>query len=267
MEINAIETMKLEILDDSPFIHVRVKNSDPLWFNVDSGASACVIDEAICKRLGIPMEGQYEGTGAGAGTYNVSFLTGVRYTLAGVSFTTPQSYAIDLSGVSTQQGRKLDGLLGFDFFQQYVVLFDYEQSIMALYDPKTYDYRGPGESQNIEMKRKVPYVKGKIWVSGQTMAEREWLVDTGSSDTLNDELLAETTNEKKLVTGGRGLGKEFEVWLAAADRVEIGKYHFVNVAGVSGGMKIGGGLLRYFTVIFDYSRNRMILETNSRYYK
>jgi hypothetical protein len=30
-------------------------------------------------------------------------------------------------------------------------------------------------------------------------------------------------------------------------------------------MKVGGGLLKYFTVVFDYPSQRMILEPNRRY--
>ena len=107
-------------------------------------------------------------------------------------------------------------------------------------------------------------MRGKILVPGQGLAEREWLVDTGSGDALNDDLLAATTGEKKQLTGGRGLGKEFQVTQASADRVELGRFRFRNVSGVTGGMKIGGGLLRCFTVLFDYPAKQMILEPNGR---
>ena len=91
------------------------------------------------------------------------------------------------------------------------------------------------------------------------------MVDTGSGDALNDELLATSTAEKKEVTGGRGLGKEFQVIQATAERVELGRFRFRNLRGSTGGMKIGGGLLRQFTVIFDYPAKQMILEPNGHY--
>ncbi len=47
--------------------------------------------------------------------------------------------------------------------------------------------------------------------------------------------------------------------------LELGRFRFAEVSGSTGGMKIGGGLLRYFTVVFDYPGNRMILEPNRRY--
>lgn len=263
--MKALASSKLEILDDSPYVDVRVNNSEPLWFNVDSGASACVIDLAQCENLSIPIEGQYEGTGAGSGSFKYSKMEGVRYSLGNETFTADQSYAIDLSGVANSKGRRLDGILGCDFFLRYVVVLDYSQSVMTLYDPDGYVYRGSGEVLEITFVKKVPFVKGRIWVPGVAAKESEWLVDTGSSDTLNDELLGESKGAVRHVMGGRGLGKEFETLLATADRVEIGPFHFEKVEGATGGMKIGGGLLRYFTVTFDYSKSQMILEPNQQY--
>jgi hypothetical protein len=62
------------------------------------------------------------------------------------------------------------------------------------------------------------------------------------------------------LTGGHGLGQEFLIWQATADEVRLGRLRFPKVVGYSGGMKIGGALLRRFKVIFNYPRNRMILE-------
>ena len=167
------KSVKLEIYEDIPYAQVRVNDFDPLWFSVDSGASACVIDTAQCKVLGILTEGQHEGTGAGAGSFKYSTVTGVHFTVAEYSFKADQSYAIDLTGISTPKGLKLAGLLGYDFFQRYIVVIDYDRSVMTLHDPKKYEYRGTGEALALTFKRHVPFVNGKIRVSGQPLAERE----------------------------------------------------------------------------------------------
>lgn len=256
-------TVPLQIIDDTPYLQVRVNDSPSRWFILDSGASACVVDKAYCKELSIPLKGRRKGSGAGAGTVDFFFVESVRFTVAGVTTKTDQAYAIDLSGISTPKDKQLHGLLGYDFFQRYIVSIDYGKSVMDLYDPKSFVYGGPGESLPLTFKKKVPWVKGTIRVPGHApMAEREWLVDTGSSDPLNDELLAKSTGPKKQLTGGRGLGKEFQIWQTTADEVQLGKLHFPKVVGYSGGMKIGGGLLRQFIVIFDYPGKRMILESN-----
>jgi hypothetical protein len=259
-----LASVPLELHEDIPFLRVQINDSEPLWFNVDSGAGACVIDKATAKALKISSEGELQGRGAGAGPVAYSLAHDVAFAVGQLSFKVDQARVIDMSGVSTPKDRKLAGLLGYDFFQRYIVLLDYEKSVMLVYDPKTFVYRGSGEGLPITFKRNVPFIRGKIHVPGQPMADHEWLVDSGSADTLNDELLANSTGEKKKLTGGRGLGKEFEILQTKADRVELGRVHFTNVIGFSGGMKIGGGLLRYFTVLFDYPSQRMILERNGR---
>jgi hypothetical protein len=260
-----IASVPLELHDDIPFLEVRINDAGPFWFNVDSGAGACVIDKSVASRLKIRSEGELQGTGAGAGTFPYSVAANVHFTTGQLSFTAEKTRVIDLSGVPTPKDRKLGGLFGYDFLQRYVVALDYEKSVMTVYDPRSFVYRGPGAALPITFRKNVPFVRGKIQVPGQSPAEHEWLVDTGSADALNDEVIAASTGERNKLTGGRGLGKQFEILQAKADQVELGPFHFRDVLGFSGGMKIGGGLLKHFTVIFDYSSERMILQPNQRY--
>jgi RNA polymerase sigma factor (sigma-70 family) len=259
-----LTSVPLILVEDIPYLDVRVNGSESLCFCIDSGASGCVLDRALCEKLGIATAGQAKGTGAGAGTYDVTFAKDVKFTVGTLTTKVDKVLVIDLSGVAAPRGKKLNGLLGYDYFLQYIIGLDYQRAVLSVHDPQSFAYHGSGEILPLTLKRKIPWVKGKLLVAGQKLAEREWLVDTGSGDALNDDLLAATTGNKQQVTGGRGLGKEFPVLLAAADRVELGRFQFRNVSGVSGGMKIGGGLLQHFTVWLDYNAKQMILEPNSR---
>jgi hypothetical protein len=259
-------TVPLEFHEDMPYLKVRVNGGAPVWFILDSGASANVVDKGHCQSFGVTISGGRKGSGAGAGTVDFLFAKDVRYDVGELALQVDQSYAIDLSGIATPKDRKLAGLLGYDFLQRYVVAIDYQKSLLSVYDPKTYVYQGKGDSLPLTFQKKLPYLKGAIQVPGnRATADREWLVDTGSGDTVNDELFARSTGPKHEITGGKGLGQEFRVVQATADRVDLGRYHFRELPGVSGGMKIGGGILRHFTVVFDYPKQRMILEPNERY--
>jgi hypothetical protein len=254
-------SVPIGLFDDTPYLQVRVNDSAPLTFIVDSGASACVLDKQQCQTLGIRLTGKRQGTGAGAGTYDLFYIEKVRFAFASLTFVPEKSYAIDLSKVDGPNGKPPAGILGYDFFERYIVAIDYPRSSLTIYDPKTFSYRGTGEILPLVFKKKVPWVKGTIRVPGHApVGGREWLVDSGSSDTLNDDLLAQSTGPKSTTTGGVGLGRKFEILRATAEEVQLGKLRFPNVTGFSGAMKIGGGLLRQFRVIFDYPGKRMILE-------
>jgi hypothetical protein len=260
-------SIPLTVHDSIPYLKVRVNGSEPLLFVLDSGASSCVIDRARCKALGITPEGKGQIHGAGEGAVDIAYAKDVRYTVGDYTFRADRSYVIeDLAGASTPAEWKEAGLLGYQFFRDHVVAIDYEQSRLTVYKPGDFEYRGTGEVLPFVLKRNIPFVKGKIRIPGHALtADREWLVDTGSGDTLNDDLFAASTGQKTELMGGNGLGKQFKVWQSTAERVELGRLHFSDVAGVSGGMKVGGGLLRNFTAVFDYPGKRLILEPNRRY--
>jgi hypothetical protein len=257
-------TAPLSICDDIPWLEVRVNGSQPLWFILDSGAGGCVLDLKQCQELGLPTEGRARGTGAGAGTYDVTFARDLVFTVGALKTGVDRTQVIDLGSVSGPEGRKLAGLLGYDFFERRVSVIDYARQRLTVHDPKTFDTRGLGEAVPFVLKRRIPFVKGKLAVADGAATEREWLVDTGSGDFFNDEALA-AARQKKEVTGGRGLGKEFQVFVAAADRLELGRFRFREPSGATGGMKVGGGLLRHFTATFDYPGRRLFLQPNDRY--
>ena len=199
-------TASLSIHDDIPWLEVRVNGSAPLWFILDSGAGGCVLDLKQSQALGLPTEGHAKGTGAGAGTYDVTFARDLVFTVGTLKTSVDRTQVIDLSGVSGPEGKKLAGLLGYDFFERRIVVIDYAQDRLTIHDPKTFDVRGLGENVPLVLNRRVPFVKGKLAVAGGAASEREWLVDTGSGDFFNDQALAGVKDKKEAV-GGRGLGK------------------------------------------------------------
>jgi len=243
-----------------------VNASKPLWFILDSGASGCVIDQTQAKLLGLKTEGKAKGTGAGAGTYDLTFAKNVIFKLSVIETQIESSYVIDLSSNLSVEGREANGILGYDFFNRYVVLIDYDAMILRLYDPQTYNYSGRGEIIPFTFKRKLPHITAKFKVAGHEPADRDFLIDTGSADAVDDDLIAQASSPKLETVGGVGLGQEFKTVLGRAEWLKLGSFTIENTLGVSGGTAlIGGEVLHRFTVIFDYSRQQMILEPNRHF--
>ena len=242
-----------------------INSAKPVWFVLDSGASGCVIDAALAQQLGLKVEGEKQGTGAGKGTVTVRFAKNVTYTMAGIAVPVDSSYVIDLSGQPALQGREVGGILGYDFFVRYVVDIDYAARVMTLWDPAAYNYRGAGKLIPFTMVKKTPHVRVRIGVGGQPAIERELLVDSGSGDAVDDDVLAKSARRIEVV-GGVGLGQEFRTTLARADFLQIGDFRLAEPFGATGGVAlIGTEVLRRFRVTFDYSRRQMALEPNVHY--
>ena len=262
----SLATIPFEIYFNEIFVQVRVNNSAPMWFVVDSGAGGWIVDRAHANRLGLHLEQETaQGTGAGSGTYDVSYVKDVSFSLSDFNVAVPLIGVIDLSAHKAQMGRESEGLVGYDFFEKYVVEIDYESKVMRLFDPRTYRYSGVGESIPIlvDQEARNPFLTAEVTVQGATPQQRKLLIDTGSNDALDDSFVAQSTGPKIEIVGGVGLGKEFKFDAGKVSRLRLGRVSFDDIdAGAGGVALVGGEILRRFTVIFDFAHSRMILEPN-----
>jgi len=260
-----LATVPFEESGSSVFLPVSVNGSRPLWFILDSGAGSCVIDKMRAKELGIVPQGEGQGTGAGAGTFSYLKLRqeDVSFKLKSLAFTCDQTIAIDLSQNYAVTGHELEGILGAGFFQRYVVEIDYYARVVRFFEPASFEYRGHGEPVPLLFEKRVPHVKAELTVPGEPPQTRTLLIDSGSEDAVDDDLILKSKGPKREVTGGVGLGQEYKVTFALLSRFQLGSFMLENVPSAAPGVPlIGGEILRRFTVTFDYSRQRMYLEPN-----
>ena len=244
------------------YLRVGINGHEPVWFVLDSGASGCVIDTAVARKLGLQTHGEKRSTGAGAGTYLVTFTDSVTYDLPGVHVTIPESFVIDLSAQPAIVGRNIAGILGYDFFARYVVALDYDAAVMTLFSPAGFAYNGTGTAIPFTLVKKTPHIKIHVTVTDGPGVEREVLVDSGSEDTIDDDSLA-TAPKRLQIVGGVGLGQEFQTTIGRARSMQLGPYILEQPFGATGGVPlIGTEILRRFYVIFDYARSKLILEPN-----
>jgi hypothetical protein len=262
----SLATVPFELYFNEIYVQVRVNDSEPLWFVVDSGAGGWIVDRAHAARLGLHLEQESaQGTGAGKGTYDVSYVKDVTFSLSDFNISVPLIGVIDLSAHKSQIGREMEGLIGFDFFDKFIVEIDYESKVIRLFDPKTYHYSGLGESIpiTVDQEARNPFLTAEITVQGAAAQSRKLLIDTGSNDALDDGFVAQSTGPKIEIVGGVGLGKEFKFDVGRVSRLKLGAVSFDDVdAGAGGVALVGGEILRRFTVIFDFAHSRMILEPN-----
>jgi hypothetical protein len=154
------------------------------------------------------------------------------------------------------------GLLAYDFFMRWVVEVDYDAEVMTLYDPATFDPRGRGTIVPFRFVKKVPWIKLRVKLPGKSAVEREALVDSGSQDAVDVDVMAQSPHRLDVI-GGVGLGEEFRVTLGRAESVQIGPYVMRGPVGGPGTTPlIGNEVLRRFRVIFDYPHQRLILAPN-----
>jgi hypothetical protein len=257
------KSFRFDFENNTIFLKVGINGQPPVWFILDTGASGNVLDSGLAQKMGLKTEGERQGTGAGKGTVQIKFAKNVTFDLPGLSTPAESVYVIDLSGQPALMGREVGGILGYDFFLPYVVEVDYPGELVTLYDPAIFKYSGDGEAIGFNLVKKTPHIPVKIKIPGREAVERQVLIDSGSGDAVDDDVMAQSANKLEVV-GGVGLGQEFRTTVGRAEAIQIGRYTLKQPVGVSGGVSlIGNELLRRFHVIIDYSRQKLYLEPNA----
>jgi hypothetical protein len=263
-----ISTLPFTFEAGQVFLPVSINGGPPETFVLDSGASGFVVDTDVARARALETAGSREGSGAGKGTYHITYAIHVAFKLGESVTVTPDScYVIDLSSLPATIGRHVAGIVGYDFFSQYVVDLDHDAQILRVYDPDSYRYTGDGSALPLTFHKKVPYITAAIKVKGRRSSIEEFMVDSGSGDAVDHDLIAQSRGKKLDVVGGVGLGQEYRVTLGRVESLRLGKYEIVDAVGVAGGKAmIGNQVLGRFRVIFDYRRAQIALEPNSHYH-
>jgi hypothetical protein len=250
-------SIPFELVSNTILIRVGINGFAPTWFVLDSGASACVVDSALARKLGLKAEGEKQGTGAGKGTVKFSFLKALTYNLPGMDVPIDESYVIDLSGQPALLGRDIGGILGYSFLARYVVDVNFDARVLTIYRPE--QYQATGQGIPFRLVKHTPYIHVKVAVAGRPPVDLEVLVDSGSQDAIDVDALGESPERIEII-GGVGLGQEFRTVLARADSVQVGSFVLPHPFGATGGVNlIGNEILRRFHLAFDYAHERIFL--------
>ena len=260
----ALASIPFEESGSSVFLPVRVNGSKPLWFILDSGANTCLIDVGQARQLGIKLAETKQGSSGGRPIpYFPIRKEDVSFQLQTIVFTCEHAAAIDYSQNFAVTGHDLEGVIGSDFFERFVVEIDYEARVVRLFDPQPYSYRGPGETIPLIFQRRLPHVEAELAVPGQPAQRKLLLIDSASEDAVDDDIILQSLGPKREVTGGVGSAEEYRVTLGTISRFRLGNISLENIPSVAPGVPlIGGEVLRRFTIAFDYSRGRMYWEPN-----
>ena len=143
-----------------PYVQVQIEDSEPLWFILDTGSPIMVIDKGVAQRTGLPLQplNQRAG-GAGEGTMELHLAQNITLAMGGIKDAYQQVYVLPIDDLfASHMGLHLGGLLGYDFFQRYVVEVDYAARRIHLYHPATYCYRGSGLEMAFTLKNNHPLI-------------------------------------------------------------------------------------------------------------
>lgn len=253
----------MEFRDGLIWVAVSVaRPHDPLWFLVDSGASASVLDLQTARRLRLPLGNRVRVSGVGT-TRTGYWPVKLSARLGDVEL--PAEYlALHLGKLSRACERRVDGLLGADFFRHRVVEIDYQrQRLRILRTPLA---TSQDAAQGVPLESSAYGFRVGIRVNGGEC--RPVRVDTGCATALQ-WVWPERTTAQAGPSRAVGLA-ELQVpqtltgvciGARVFDTVPTGLHEEPIFPGESG--LLGNGLLAQFgTVTFDAAAGRLLLGRN-----
>ena len=279
-------TIPFELVTRHIMVKVKVNNSRPLSFVLDTGDKVGVIDAEVAKQLGLTLEGQIRVGGAGAETLSASMVKDGNWTLPGLErFSQPLTLALPLGHLAARFGHDFDGIIGSDFIRQFVVEVDYQNRLLKIHDKDKFAYSGTGESIPIQLNGQgFPLLDAEVTPVGSDPIKGKFVLDLGSSGSL--VLMSPVVSEHNLLGNGLktipalgvgGAGGKSTGQIGRVQSLQIGKFKVPNTLTLfsedqSGAMatraligNIGQQIASKFKIFLDYSHQRIILEPNSTF--
>lgn len=277
---DAALNIPFELYEHGILLKVRVNNSKPLTFDIDTGSGVFgVISARRAVSLGLKAQGKYKVEVPG-GNIESATIPNVSISLPGVELSNQKLEIVPIDSSAPDGEPEVDGALGHNFLEQFVVEIDYAAKIINLYSPATYHYSGSGESIPITIRDSSPSLRMKMTTPEGRPFEGQFELDTGLSGTLafftpsvrKSELISSTKTIEAAVD--EEAGGEYRSRIGRMKTLQLGRFVIQNPtvrfslvgaddASVDG--VIGTEILRRFKMILDYQHQRIILEPNAHF--
>ncbi len=264
-------------------IPARINKSDTLHFILDTGVSSTIItDPSIAPYInsqyvrsiqldGVGQDSTLEAQVSIGNTLQVGYARTFNHNLVVLQK--------DLLKLSELIGTPINGLIGYELFERFVVTIDFRQREILLQLPQYYhDRPRKGAKVPLDLVDRKPYIED-VLIRGKGEEQKvKLLLDTGAGhavmlNTYSTHIpLPDTTIEVQL---GIGLSGKISGSLGRLKGVTIGGYPLSSVVtsfpdSLSFGGKlgpntgrqgnIGGELLRRFRVTINYPEKYMVLK-------
>ena len=278
-------TVPFELVNKHMVLKVRVNNSRPLSFVLDTGDQFAIIDLELAKTIGLSLGAQVKVGGAGAATQSGAFVKDASFTIPQLpGFSQRITMALPIRTLAPRLGQDFDGIIGSEFIEQFVVEIDYINHELKLHKKDRFSYDGPGDIVPIQLRHGHPIVDATVTPAGTTPLKGKFVLDLGAGLALalyspfvtSQQLLKSDIKTIKSL-GGAGAGGETVGEIGRVLELTIGRFKIDQPitlfsqdkagafadAGLSG--NIGARIASKFRLFLDYDRKRIIFEPNKTF--
>ncbi|SMO40636.1 aspartyl protease family protein [Solitalea koreensis] len=265
-------------------IPVQINGKGPFNFILDSGVSILLItDPSLKDSIGVPLGKKINIKGLGEGEDITAFVApGLDIRIDRVESTNIAGAIIskDILQLSNYVGMPISGIIGYDFFNSFVVKINYVGSTITVYDASKFKApRGNTKLIPLLIENQRAYVFADTKLNDTLTIRTKLIVDTGAGHPVS----LEPGSDPRIKIPDSSLNAHLGVGLSGPIEGHIGRIKKLSLENIElknvivsfpeyndvaakvdykRNGNIGNDLLKRFTVTFDYPHARMFLKPN-----
>ncbi len=254
---------------------------DSLNFIFDTGNTGFSIDSSTAAQLGLKVVTSDRLIKGIAGIKKALFSYNHDIHFQGFTARNMDMHISDYSIFEQVYGLKINGIVGFNFFSNYIVNIDYDKHLITCYMPGEMAYPTNGQFLPTKLYK---FPVNRIELKEQSLVHTNSIFDIGAglnylvSNKLIEDVPLFSPKKKFYPTQVEGLGGKKTIDITVLKKLKIGKYHFKNVPvhvfddeydvlnyPNLGGL-VGSDLLRRFNIILNYRDEKIHITPNSHFH-
>ena len=287
--MKTFEDIRFQFINNLIVIPIKVNNKK-LNFILDSGVNKTIVfNSSKVDTILSNFEYKYKLKGLGKGLpVNAIVSKNNLFRINNLIAVNKNVYVIlkDDFDLSSKMGITIHGVIGYDIFSDLILRINYKSKKIRFYNPSQYQQKicSKCEVLPITIFQKKPYIDLSLKLNNTSkIIPIKMLIDSGGSDAI---WLFEFSN-KNIVTpenfftdflgvglSGTVYGKRSRISSLGLGKFSLNKptVSFLDTLSTKEARKfnkrngsIGAGILKRFTVWFDYPNNRLMLKKNSSF--
>ena len=267
-------TIPFKFYNGHVYVTAKINGVKKGWFILDTGASATYYHAEFTKGTLLKNVGEIPSMGLGG--YQQMQLVGLDSLEIGNLVMYHQTAGVmPLEGFAAQSldPANFGGILGYDFFMRFPVLFDFKKQELTVFNPRKFALPPNGHECPLRLTMMIPSITAQInGVTGQ------FIIDMGSAfGLIIHQKFGETLVKESIITADststqaiQGIGAGVTARNIPIRNLQIGAYN-INIPeavlaesseGLTGSWEIAGNIgtevLEQYGLLFDYPNSRVV---------
>lgn len=277
------QSISFSLVRNLIIIPIYINDKGPFDFILDTGVNPMIVTDSTLKEsLKVPFPraikisgyGNFEGVDAFLGSTSVKIGDAEAENIPTVFL---KNEVLPLSGFV---GKKIYGLIGYNFFNSFLVKVDYTNKALK-FASEAKKIKLKGEKIPLELIQNKPYIALKIEQDGLATKTIKALVDCGASHSISLESLDGKAFPQPIFTMnanlGNGLTGRVNGRIGRLTTLKLGSFLFKEVISnypeynidslknKDRNANLGAEILSRFNTIYDYQNGYMYIKKNEKF--